>query len=92
MKSFKELQEIITREDVYIFYDNDFWQLRRYDIDSDDELTKEQDENCIIVHSDDVDFDTFPEHQCYYGNQYGNGLMVLLANTNNHRIKGVRVA
>jgi hypothetical protein len=90
MKSFKELQEIITREDVYIFYDNDYWELRRYPMDM--ELTEEQDENCIIVHSDDVDFDTFPKHQCYSGNQYGNGLMVLLANTNNHRTKGVRVA
>jgi hypothetical protein len=89
-KIFKDLQEIITKEDTYIFYDNDFWELRRYPMDM--ELTEEQDENCIIVESDVVDFDTFPANQLYYGHCYGNGLMVLLANTPNHKIKGVRVA
>jgi hypothetical protein len=90
MKTFKDLQEIITNEDVYVFYDNDYFKLGRYPMDM--ELTEEQDRNCIIAHSDDIDFSTFPEGQLYYGNQYGNGIMVLLANTPNHRIKGVEVA
>ncbi|MDR1199831.1 MAG: hypothetical protein LBK94_12610 [Prevotellaceae bacterium] len=90
MKTFKDLQEIITNEDIYIFYDNDFWEFRRYPMNM--ELTEEQDRNCIIAYSDDIDFSTFPKNQLYYGNQYGNGIMVLLANTPNHRIKGVRVA
>jgi hypothetical protein len=90
MITFNELKEIVTAEDVYIFYDNDCWQIRRYPMDM--ELTEEQDENCIIVDSDDVDFSTFPKNQLYEGNQYGNGLFVLLANTPNHRVKGVRVA
>jgi hypothetical protein len=92
MVTFEELRKIVTSEDVYVFYDNDFWQIRRYDIDSDVELTEEQDKNCIVVESDNVDFSTFPKHQLYYGHEYGNGLFVLLANTPNHRVKGVRVA
>jgi hypothetical protein len=90
MITFDELKKIVTAEDVYIFYDNDFWEIRRYPMGM--ALTEEQDENCIIVHSNDVDFSTFPENQLYYGNQYGNGLFVLLANTPNHRVKGVSVA
>jgi hypothetical protein len=90
MKTFKELQEIIMRENVYIFYDNNCWELTKYPMYM--ELSKEQDEENLIIHSDDVDFGTFPKHQLYYGNQYGNGLMVLLANTPNHKVIGVRVA
>jgi hypothetical protein len=89
-KTFKELQKIVTHEDVYIWYDNDYWELRRYPMGMD--LTKEQDDNCIIVHSHDVDFGTFPQNQVYSGNIYGNGLMVLLANTPDHRVKGVEIA
>jgi hypothetical protein len=55
------------------------------------ELTEEQDENCMIAHSGDVDFSTFPKHELYHGNCYGNGLLVLLAHTPNHRVKGVGV-
>jgi hypothetical protein len=90
MKTFKELQEIITSEDVYIFYDNDFFELRRYPMGM--ELTEEMDRNCIIVESRDIDFDTFPHSECHYPDCYGNGIMVLLAHTPNHRIKGVRVS
>lgn len=87
---FKELQKIITENDIYVFYDNDYWKFRKYSMEM--ELTNEQDEECIIIHSDDVDFDSFPPNQLYAGNCYGNGIMVLLANTPHHRIKGVRVA
>jgi hypothetical protein len=43
MKTFKELQEIITGEDVHIFYDNDFFEFRRYPLSM--ELTEEQGRN-----------------------------------------------
>jgi hypothetical protein len=90
MMTFQELQELITATDVYVFYDNDFWELRRYPLKM--ALTPEQDRNCIIVRSGDVDVSTFPKHQLYNYNCYGNGLFVLLANTPNHRVKGVEVA
>jgi hypothetical protein len=45
MMTFQELQELITATDVYVFYDNDFWELRRYPLKM--ELTPEQDRNCI---------------------------------------------
>jgi len=85
--NFKELQELIKNNDIYIAYDNDFFELRKYPFKK--QLTQEEDSECIIVHSDEIDFNTFPKNQLYVGNQYGNGLMVLFANTPNHRIKEV---
>jgi hypothetical protein len=90
MITFDELKKIVTEQDVYFWYDNDYWEINRYPEGI--ELTEEEEENFVIVHSDEVDFSTFPIHQLYGGNQYGNGLLVLLANTPNHRVKGVRVA
>lgn len=88
--SFKKLQDIVTNKEVHVFYDNDFWELRRYPMEMD--LTVKQDAECIIITSKDVDYDTFPKHQLYDGDIYGNGLMILLANTPNHKVKSIRVA
>ena len=71
-----------------------YWEIRKYPMGQ--ELTKEQDEECIICdcggYHNNVDLSTFPNHTLYTGNQYGNGLMVLLAYTPNHKVKSVRVA
>ena len=91
---FNELQEIIKNQDVYLWYDNDYWEIRKYPMSMD--LTKEQDKECSIAncsgYNDNVDTSTFPQYECMYPNCYGNGLMVLLAHTPNHRVKGVETA
>ncbi len=91
--TFEECQEIIRNEELYVFYDNDYWELTRHSTDDDIELTKEEDKIEIVLRDKNIDFETFPKNQVYgVGNWYGCGLMVLLANTPNHKLKGVRVA
>ena len=91
---FSDLQEIIITQDVYLWYDNDYWEINKYPIDM--ELTNEQNEECIIAccggYEENVDLSTFPKEECMYPNCYGNGLLVLLAHTPNHRVKGIEIA
>lgn len=93
-KTFKDLQNLILNTDVHVFYDSDYFELRPYPLDK--ELSKEEDSFCYSFinewNSNNIDFKTFPNNSIYYGNEYGNGIMVLLAYTTNHRVKSVRVS
>jgi hypothetical protein len=92
--TFSDLQKLIQEQELYIWYDNDYWELNTHPDGAD--LTDEECEAGHIVDCgggrDNVDLSTFPAGEVMYPNCYGNGLIALLAHTPNHKIKGVSVA